>query len=375
MTNLEELVLKMPSAGVPNGLPSQLQKLTCLDVSYSLPVQCDTAEQFQHLSSLTALQDLKVDGRMGMSAGLEAFFDQVEDLMLGPGAFASGFTTSHLAGTQHVHQLTSLELNCTGLDFNADSTRSWANRLTALQKLSLSQGDVQADAIAAFTQLRALSIWELQRHTPLDGLLLAVSGLAELTELSIKIDHVEVPPSTAAACTALTVGTNLCILQLGVDISPSTAPAGFDMLTAGALYPNLRAVDLSYGGDQPFLGKRMPVSGRQLKQLCSCCPAIESLAFAISRKFPPAAFSSLLQLSALTSLWISDLHAATAAAVGVAAQLTGLKQLTMAGLSELTDPRLLQLTALTTLEELEFVHAKRPMFDTSYLGWKNKVRT
>jgi hypothetical protein len=155
----------------------------------------------------------------------------------------------------------------------------------------------------------------------------------------------------------------------------STAPAGCDMLTAGTFYPDLRMVDLSYDGGQSILGARMPISEQQLQQLCSCCPAVESLSFAISQRFPPAAFSALLQLSALTSLSISRLGEAAAAAVGVAAQLTGLKQLTMAGLSELTDPRLLQLTALTTLEELEFVHAKRPMFDTSYLGWKNKVRT
>jgi hypothetical protein len=138
MTNVEELVLKMPPAGVPGGLPSQLQKLTRLDVSYKLPVQCDTAEQFQHLSSLTALQDLTVDGRMGMSAGIGAFMEQMGGLMLGIGSVSGGITPSHLAGIQQLSQLTSLELSCTGLDFDADRTRSWAHRLTALQKLSLS---------------------------------------------------------------------------------------------------------------------------------------------------------------------------------------------------------------------------------------------
>jgi hypothetical protein len=38
LTGLQELGMNMPSSGgVPGGLPSQLQKLTCLHVSYSLP--------------------------------------------------------------------------------------------------------------------------------------------------------------------------------------------------------------------------------------------------------------------------------------------------------------------------------------------------
>jgi hypothetical protein len=39
--------------------------------------------------------------------------------------------------------------------------------------------------------------------------------------------------------------------------------------------------------------------------------------------------------------------------LSVAAQLTGLKQLVLQGLSQLQDTALLQLTALTALEELE----------------------
>jgi hypothetical protein len=102
----------------------------------------------------------------------------------------------------------------------------------------------------------------------------------------------------------------------------------------------------------------LPVSEQQLQQLCSCCPAVEDLAFCLSRGSPSTAYLPLLQLSALASLKIKDVGAAAAAAaVGVAAQLTGLKQLVLQGLPQLTDPALLQLTALTALETLKLIQA------------------
>jgi hypothetical protein len=61
----------------------------------------------------------------------------------------------------------------------------------------------------------------------------------------------------------------------------------------------------------------------------------------------------LLQLTALTKLAVlGGGAAATAAAVGVVAQLTGLKDLTMEYLPPLNDPVLLQLTVLAALEDL-----------------------
>jgi hypothetical protein len=372
LTSLEELGLRMPPDGMPGGLPSQLQKLTSLRVEYSLPMQSDLAEQFQHLSSLTALQDLAVKGAMGLSAGIEGLLDAGHLLMLGT---FPGISTSHLTGIQHLSQLTSLELECQGLQFSAASTRGWVHSLAALERLSLTQCVVHANTLAAFTQLRALSVWELIRRAPVDGLLLAVSGLPHLTELTIRMDQLAAHSASQAACTALTAGTNLCSLQLGIGEYLYIADfAGFDLFTPGTVYPHMRLIDLCYDRGQSVT-RRPPVSEQQLQQLCSCCPAVESLAFSLSKGFTAAALSPLLQLSALTSLKVGDVSAATTAAVGVAVQLTGLKELTLAGLSHLTDPTLLQLTALTALEELEFIHKRKPYFDTSRLEWKNKVRT
>jgi hypothetical protein len=219
---------------------------------------------------------------------------------------------------------------------------------------------VHADALAAFTELRVLSVWGMKRQATLDSLLIAVSGLPQLTELSIRIDILSVRPSRpSAACTALQVSTNLRSLQLGVaEFSGATGPRGFDLFTPGTVYPHLRQIDLCYDGGQPFI-TRAPVTKQQLQQLCSCCSGVEDLGLAISQDLTSdqthETFFHLLQLSALTSLKVSELGAATAAAVGVVAQLTGLKQLILAGVPHLTDLVLMQLTALTALQGLQLV--------------------
>jgi hypothetical protein len=133
--------------------------------------------------------------------------------------------------------LTSLQLKCPGLEFTAAGTHSWAS-LPALKKLSLAQCSVHADALAAFTQLQALSVDEVKRTSSLEGLLLAVSGLTQLTELCIKIEQLGVSSPPSAACTALTVGTKLCALQLAIAKHPGTTiPAGCDLFTPGTVYP------------------------------------------------------------------------------------------------------------------------------------------
>jgi hypothetical protein len=63
------------------------------------------------------------------------------------------------------------------------------------------------------------------------------------------------------------------------------------------------------------------------------------------------------QLSSLTGLAVYE--AGSAALVGAAAQLTGLRKLMMVGIHDLTDPMLLQLTALTALEQLDLESTAR----------------
>jgi hypothetical protein len=54
----------LPNYGLPGGIPSELSKLTCLDVSNRHGFHA--AKQFQHLNSLTALQELKIESFEGL---------------------------------------------------------------------------------------------------------------------------------------------------------------------------------------------------------------------------------------------------------------------------------------------------------------------
>jgi hypothetical protein len=97
----------------------------------------------------------------------------------------------------------------------------------------------------------------------------------------------------------------------------------------------------------------VPLREQHLQQLCSCCPVVNELSFALCRDSPVSTLQPLLQLSALTALQVYNVGAAAAAAVVAgAAQLTRLKQLGLQGLPDMTDAGLLQLTALAGLEQL-----------------------
>lgn len=96
----------------------------------------------------------------------------------------------------------------------------------------------------------------------------------------------------------------------------------------------------------------MTMTAEELQQLCSSCPVVE-MTCCLSHSAPRTAFLPLLQLSALTSLELKFLGAAAAAAVEVVTQLTELEQLTLQVLPQLTDPVMLQLTALRALQKLQ----------------------
>jgi hypothetical protein len=249
---------------------------------------------------------------------------------------------------------------------------------------------VQPKALAALTQLQALTLCHVQAlDAPYEQLIGAVSHLTLLTQLEVRAEIIGLPwsPGQAAAFTALTASTNLCSLQF----SGTFAQAGAQQANRGAhswilfepgqAYPRLHRIDLQ----RSFLSG-LPLSEQQLQVMCSCCPALESLVFVLDPYASPAAFQHLLQLSELTHLEVQQQYniyypvglssaaafgpavsAATAAAMGVAAQLSGLKQLVLWGLTALSDPVLLQLTALRALEELT-LHAVNDTVTASDMG-------
>jgi hypothetical protein len=311
LVNLEHLAFKLDRDFPPGGLPSQLVSLTALHIityEFEESKAIDAAEQFAHLSSLTALQRLAVKCR------------SIDNL------------ARDLAGIGQLSKLTRLELNSSTLDFTTASTSSWA-RLTALETLELHECDVQPAALAAFTQLRALRLHKAgcSGGSPQEALLTAVSNLQLLTELEVALwRHRDDEFPRQAAFTAVTASTKLCCLKLQL-LSNSTAThhdvALFKPQASGTSYPCMRVVDLACDGSC-----KMPLSEQQLELLCSCCPAVDSLAFVMCRNPSPTTCLPLLQLVALTDLRICGLgscSAGTAVAADAVAQLTGLLQLSL----------------------------------------------
>jgi Leucine-rich repeat (LRR) protein len=321
LVNLQHLELgRLPPDAVPDGMLSQLSKLTCLDINFDRGNH--VAEKFRHLSSLTALQQLSVRS-FGQTAG---DFSVIERLS----------------------QLTSLYVKNTDRYFQTASTHMWvpkAGFLTALRSVMLTGCRLQVKALSSCTQLQELSLDCVQDWggATVQELLVVVSQLSQLTVLGLQTKGLKLtqPPPAADAFTALTASSKLVklFLRLGGE-----APPDCTLFKPGAVHPKLRAAGLQWPC-QP-----------QIQQLCSCCPSLEILVCHLTSNFSNTALQPLLQLSALTRLDVSNVGAAVATVVNVAAQLTGLKHLQLDGLdcsyAGRAHPALLQLTALTRLQHL-----------------------
>jgi hypothetical protein len=236
---------------------------------------------------------------------------------------------------------------------------------------------LQLQLLSALTQLRELSLDD-SRQDPgpdgddfLDQLLCAVAQLSQLTALKLR-PFFNWTHTAAAAFTALTASTSLHRLQLGMRCY--YAPEGCLLFRPGTEYPHLREVSLEYtniGVMYPHprehiwtLDAAAPMGEQQLQQMCSSCPQLEDLSFVLCGNLSHTALQSLLQLSGLTRLAVCAVepaYGAEAALVEVAAQLTGLKELRLK--MHLEGLTLLQLTALTALEQLHVDKRPRSLFE------------
>jgi hypothetical protein len=201
LTSLANLLhLSLPNiihAGVPGVLPFQLVKLTFLQIDCCAG---DTPEQLQHLSCLTALQELSVAWKA--SNHLPGF-------------------EGNVPGIEHLSKLLSLKVK--GLstithspDSSNTSTHSWA-RLTALKCLHLEECPVQLEVLATCTQLQALSLRHVQvpyyGDTAVTELSDAVSALSLLTKLTLDRPHSggSLPaPSAASAAFTMAACMSFC---------------------------------------------------------------------------------------------------------------------------------------------------------------------
>jgi hypothetical protein len=122
---------------------------------------------------------------------------------------------------------------------------------------------------------------------------------------------------------------------LKLDLHRSFAPDGCILFQPDAVYPHLRVI--ACRASTSFA----PLSEQQLGQLCSSCPALESLEFVLRANSSQDALQPLLQLPGLTALAVCVEGAVSAAApaaaevdtvAAVAGQLTQLKQLKLVNL-------------------------------------------
>lgn len=348
LVHLEHLVLRGVQE-LPGGLPSQLVKLTVLCLSlrglYSAP------GQFKHLSSLTALQLFEVQNYN---------WDLASDL----------------PGIAHLPQLRGLGLESRFMALSTTSTHNWTCR-TRLEVLGVKQCIVQPQALAAFTNLRVLHWNDASPTAPAVQLLGALAQLQQLTELVFVGNKLwaQQPPTTGY--TAFTASTNLCVLQLRIDWLCFTPDADEPpaLFKPGSVYPHLHSILLQYKADNNL---NTLLDELRLQQLCSCCPTLQSLVFVMFPATSATVYWSLLQLSALTRLHVTnrgdqELH--WRAVVDVAAQLTGLKDLAILCCTPADGPawHVLQLTSLTALTKLALAFHYDVYWPRRLSTFKNKV--
>jgi hypothetical protein len=216
---------------------------------------------------------------------------------------------------------------------------------------------VQPSALKDLTQLQLLSLDACPTPCPFTDVLNAVSKLTLLTELRVYPLYdalADLPAEAFEDLTALTASIHLCCLQLGLP-SPQLKQGDVDtvLFKQGMQYQGLRLISLH----SEAVCDCMFASNDVLQQLCSCCPAVESLTFAVNEEISTQGLQYLHQLPALTHLEVYDVGAlAASTVVFAAAQLTGLKSLRLQGFTQpwqVAQPLLLQLTALVALEQLE----------------------
>jgi hypothetical protein len=208
-----------------------------------------------------------------------------------------------------------LRLLSTLKGLNTPITHNWAG-LTTLQRLYLEKGTVQLEGLASCTQLQVLSlrhVW-IPGEAALERFVAALSQLPQLTQLVVD----DLPCSWPSK---LMAGGMLYTLQ----------SAGAPLVTA-------------------YMSQAAGTAATASSSLCS----LRSLTLTSDAAILLTSQPPLLQLSGLTYLWVCDTGTAAAAVVSSAAQLTGLKHLAVTcGRLCYSNHVLLQLTALTALEELE----------------------
>lgn len=299
---------------------------------------------------------------------------------------------------QYISTLTALQdlrMDCPGEDLITAHSFEPLQRLTTLRALG---AEVEVGALAGRTQLRELWLLnctiagqragvaallsELQFMTQLTDLCMrntlrciaAAPGElndaesdAELEDSDAEEDalHGAPPHAAAAAYAALTASSSL--VELDLDYCCLPRGAWQNMFPPERPLPNLRQLVW-----QPvrFSGDAADLDTDDMARLAACAPRLRCLRLPAVRQTA----DMLAHLRGLADLQELVLSKVTDGGAGVLAQMSGLKRLQLRGPSDITDVGLLQLTSLQQLTHLTLESFRiRQLTDT--LVFDSKVST
>jgi hypothetical protein len=318
---------------LPSSVLSGLRSLVRLELSGEVGL-----ESLQPLSCLTKLQhlNLNVNGVVG---------DNKEAVQLGQQPF------------KQLQALTHLSINILECKLVSTSTSPAFSGCTGLRDLYLCSAMLDASAFRGLTGLHVLELWvaDVVEHAAVGGVAALLRHIASMQQLQCLMlgkgspaDTVALRDADAAACGVITGSANLKSFDLTGVWLPRAAWAY--IFPPGRRLLQLQKFELCFGGSVGVDIAGFDYSA--FEQLVDCCPAIQRLSFQIILLFRlDVCLAPLLQLQQLAHLecpFVAD-HFAS---VGVLASLSSLTTLRLRASGHLSDVGLLQLTALTGLQEL-----------------------
>jgi hypothetical protein len=314
---------------LPSCVISGLTTLTRLRLSGVLAL-----ESLQPFSCLTKLQHLTLD----------------LDLVVADTADA---VQSEQQPFKQLHALTYLSMQLHGVQLVSTSSSPAFSGCLGLQELHLHSAMVDASVFQGLTGLRVLdvTVFDVVKDAKVGGAAALLRHTACMQQLQclmlvkgrFRSATVALRDAEAAACGAVTASKNL----KRFDVSGLSLPraAWVHLLPPSRRLLQLHSFELCFGGTGAF-------DCSALKQLVDCCPAITKLSFQNLLLFKQdVSLAPLLRLQQLSWLECPSVVDG-AASVGVLARLTSLKRLYLRASPGLTEVGLLQLTALTGLQEL-----------------------
>ena len=320
---------------LPSCVISGLTTLTRLELQGVLAL-----ESLQPFSCLTKLQHLNLDLDLGVE-------DTAEAVQSGQQPF------------KQLQALTHLSMHLLDCKLVSTSSSPAFSGCTALQELHLYRALVDASAFQGLTGLRVLelfvgSVVERAAVSGVAALLRHIASMQQLQRLVLEMDPagalVALRGGDAELCRGVTASPHLTCMDLTGVLLPRSA--WVHLFPPGLRLQQLHGFAVRFNAPSwPFEASHL-FDCSALEQLVDCCPAITCLTFPNLSLFKQdVSLVPLLRLQQLAQLegpYVVD----GAVSVGVLARLSSLTSLHLYAVPGLTDVGLLQLTALTGLQEL-----------------------